>query len=141
MCGACRTGCASWRPARTSSPNASPPPRPTSRDIHPNIAGIYRRKVARLADALKHPEDRDEAATAIRGLIERIVLVPGEKWGEVHATLHGDLGTILEWAATGDGKNQGGTSPPGLSVSAETGTRFGVDLPSSRNGGRENNRV
>ena len=92
-------------------------------DIHPNIAGIYRRKVARLADALNHPEDRDEATTAIRGLIERIVLTPGEKWGEVHATLHGDLETILEWTATGDGKNQGGTSPPGLSVSAETGTR------------------
>lgn len=68
--------------------------------------------MARLADALKHPEDRDEAATAIRGLIERIVLSPGEKWGEVHATLHGDLGTILEWTATGDGKNQGGTSRP-----------------------------
>ena len=44
-------------------------------DIHPNIAGIYRRKVARLADALKHPEE--------------------------------------------------------LSVSAETRTRFGVDLPRS----------
>ncbi len=103
-------------------------------DIHPNVAEIYRRKVARLADALKHPEDRDEAATAIRGLIERIVLIPGEKWGEVHATLHGDLGTILEWTAEGDGKNQGGTSPPGLSVSAETGTRFGVYFAQSRNG-------
>ena len=103
-------------------------------DIHPNIAGIYRRKVARLADALNHPDDRDEAATAIRGLIARIVLSPGEKWGEVHATLHGDLGTILEWTAAGDGKNQGGTSPPGVSVSAETRTRFGVDLSCSRNG-------
>ena len=59
-------------------------------DIHPNVAEIYRRKVARLADALNHPDDRDEAATAIRGLIASIVLVPGEKWGEVHATLHGD---------------------------------------------------
>ena len=104
-------------------------------DIHPNIAGIYRRKVARLADALKHPEDRDEAATAIRGLIERIVLTPGEKWGEVHATLYGDLGTILEWAAEGDGKNRGGTSPPGVSVSAETRTRFGVNFAQSRSGG------
>ena len=72
-------------------------------------------------------EDRDEAATAIRGLIERIVMRPGEKWGEVHARLHGDLGTILEWTAKGDGKNRGRTSPPGLSVSAETGARFGLD--------------
>ena len=52
---------------------------------------------ARLAEALDHPEDRD-AAAAIRGLIERIVLTPGEKRSEMHAALHGDLGTILEWA-------------------------------------------
>ena len=104
-------------------------------DVHPNVAEIYRLKVARLAEALNHPEDRDEAATAIRGLIERIVLSPGERWGEVHATLHGDLGTILEWTAKGDGKNRGGTSPPGVSVSAETGTRFRVYLPEWRSGG------
>ena len=104
-------------------------------DIHPNVAEIYRRKVARLAEAVNRPEDRDEAASAIRGLIERIVIAPGEKWGEVHATLHGDLATILEWTAKGDGKNRGGTSPPGLSVSAETGTRFGVDFAQSRSGG------
>ena len=48
-------------------------------DIHPNIAGIYRRKVARLAEALDHPEDRDAAASAIRGLIDRIMLTPSEK--------------------------------------------------------------
>ncbi len=39
-------------------------------DIHPNIADTYRRKVVRLADALNHPEDRYEAAAALRGLIE-----------------------------------------------------------------------
>ena len=110
-------------------------------DIHPNVAEIYRRKVARLAEALNRPEDRDEAASAIRGLIERIVITPGEKWGEVHATLCGDLGTILEWTGDGAGGSEAREPPPGLSVSAETGTRFGVDLPSSRNGGRENNRV
>ncbi len=64
-------------------------------DIHPNIPEIYRHKVARLAEALDRPEDRDEAA-AIRGLIERIELTPGEKRGQMHATLHGDLGTIIE---------------------------------------------
>ena len=39
----------------------------------------YRRKVVRLAEALDNPEDCDVAASAIRGLIERIVLTPGEK--------------------------------------------------------------
>ena len=46
-------------------------------DIHPNVADTYRRKVARVADALNHLEDRYEAAAALRGLIERIVLAPG----------------------------------------------------------------
>jgi hypothetical protein len=41
-------------------------------DVHPNIAGIYRRKVERLAEALRRPPERDEAAEAIRSLIERI---------------------------------------------------------------------
>ncbi|MCY3878125.1 MAG: hypothetical protein OXF74_02975 [Rhodobacteraceae bacterium] len=87
-------------------------------------AAVYRHKVERLGEALKRPDERAEAADAIRGLIERIVLTPGEKWGEVHATLHGDLATIVEW--TGNGGDEGGTGTPGsgLSVSAETGTRL-----------------
>ena len=63
-----------------------------------DLPDIHRGKVARLAEALDHPEDRDAAASAISGLIKRIVLTPGEKWAEMDATLHGDLGTILEWA-------------------------------------------
>ncbi len=56
-------------------------------DIHPNVAGIYRRKVERLTEALRHPQERNEAAEAIRGLIERITLTPGAKRGEIDATL------------------------------------------------------
>ena len=95
-------------------------------DIHPNVAAAYRRKVERLAEALKRPDERAEAADAIRGLIERIVLTPGEKWGEVHATLHGDLATIVEWSGNGGGKGGTGTPGSGLSVSAKTGTRSQV---------------
>jgi site-specific DNA recombinase len=62
--------------------------------LHPNIADIYARKVARLAEALNQPDERLEA---IRGLIEKIVLTPGAKRGELTATLHGELGIILEW--------------------------------------------
>ncbi|WCM25852.1 recombinase family protein [Sphingomonas sp. QA11] len=73
-------------------------------DIHPNIAEIYRKKVERLAEALNHPAERDEAADAIRGLIERVTLTPGAKRGEVNAVLHGEFGTILEWMERrGDG--------------------------------------
>ena len=52
-------------------------------DIHPNVAGIYRRKVERLAEALRRPQERDEAAEAIRALIDRITLTPGPKRGEI----------------------------------------------------------
>jgi hypothetical protein len=91
-------------------------------DIHPNVADIYRRKVAQLADALNHPDDRHEATAALRGLIERIVLTPGGKRGELHATLHGELGTIMEWIgrtkpAGKDAKSCASTDYPGLSVS------------------------
>ena len=90
-------------------------------DIHPHVAVIYRRKVERLATALADPRDRDEAADAIRGLIERIVLTPGEKRGEMHAALHGDLGTILEWAGGGRRKNATDTPQGGMSVSVVAG--------------------
>lgn len=73
-------------------------------DIHPNIAEIYRRKVERLAEALNNPAERDEAADAIRGLIERVTLTPGPKRGVLDATLHGEFGAILEWVAAREAK-------------------------------------
>ena len=69
-------------------------------DLHPNIAELYRRKVARLSEALDHPEDRYEAMDAIRQLVSRVVLTPGAKRGEVHAILHGDIVAIAEWVPT-----------------------------------------
>jgi site-specific DNA recombinase len=60
-------------------------------------AGIYRKKVERLTEALNNPEDRNEAAEAIRALVEKITLRPGPNRGEIDATLHGELGTILGW--------------------------------------------
>ena len=81
-------------------------------DIHPNLAEIYRKKVERLAEALNHPAERDEAADAIRGLVERVVLTPGANRGEVNAALHGEFGTMLEW--TGNGASaQNATTPTG----------------------------
>ncbi len=91
-------------------------------DLHPNLAGIYRRKVERLAEALRRPDERDEAAEAIRALIERITLTPGAKRGEIAATLHGDLGTILEWAA--QTQKTPGACATGVSVSVVAGAGF-----------------
>jgi site-specific DNA recombinase len=41
--------------------------------------------------------DRNEAAAAIRALVEKITLRPGPNRGEIDAALHGELGTILSW--------------------------------------------
>ncbi len=112
-------------------------------DIHPKIADIYRRKVERLAEALADPRDRDEAAEAIRGLIERIVLIPGEKRGEMHAALHGDLGTILEWTGGGAGKRATDTPKTGMSVSVVAGARpgRGTGAPSQTSSMRTTSRI
>ena len=59
-------------------------------DVHPNIANIYRESVARFTEALDDPDGGREAAQALRSLIGKIVLTPGEKRGEVHAELRGD---------------------------------------------------
>ncbi len=99
-------------------------------DIHPNIAEIYRRKVGQLAEALDHPEERNEAADAIRGLIERVTLFPGTKRGEVTATLSGEFGAIIEWVAAREAQEAGRDKTPSagasgvLSVSVVAGTGF-----------------
>lgn len=75
-------------------------------DIHPNVAKLYRRKVEALAEALDRPEDRDAASKALRGLIDRIVLTPGDRRGELHAELFGDLETLLAFARDEGGQRR-----------------------------------
>lgn len=67
-------------------------------DVHPGIAEIYKRKVAALAETLTDPATRLDASSDIRSLVGKIVLHPGEKRGQVHATLHGSLIGILDFA-------------------------------------------
>ncbi len=93
-------------------------------DIHPNVSGVYRRKVGRLAKALGKPEERDAAAAAIRGLIDGIVLTPGGKRGELQVTLRGELGRILEWTETGTEKEKTDMPISGMSVSVVAGAGF-----------------
>jgi hypothetical protein len=44
--------------------------------LHLGMAKLYRQKVSDIAQALEHPDTRTEAAEAIRGLIDEIVLTP-----------------------------------------------------------------
>jgi len=66
-------------------------------DILPSASAIYAKKVSALTKALNRKEERQEAAETLRGLIEKISLTPGPERGEIYATLHGELGTILNW--------------------------------------------
>lgn len=85
-------------------------------DLLPSASAIYARKVAALTEALNHPTERPGAAEALRLLIEKIVLTPGPKRGKIHATLHGDLRTILEWTGRQTvGRSSKRNTPAGLS--------------------------
>lgn len=66
-------------------------------DVHPNVANIYRPKVATFTKALDDPDGGREAAEALRSLIGDVVLTPGEKRGEVNAELRGELMGILDF--------------------------------------------
>jgi hypothetical protein len=68
-------------------------------DVHPNIAEHYRAKVLRLAETLAEPESNGEAREDVRSLVGEVVIAPGEKRGESHATLRGELMAILDLAA------------------------------------------
>jgi DNA invertase Pin-like site-specific DNA recombinase len=98
-------------------------------DVHSNVAELYRRKVEWLSLALDHPDERDEAAQALRTLIDRIVLEPGTKRGEVLATLYGDLETILAWAADQGGQRREAVMGfPAGALSVAVNTRAGMTV-------------
>ncbi len=100
-------------------------------DIHPNLAEAYRRKVERLAEALNAPEERDEARDAIRSLIERVVLSPGVRRGEMTAILHGDFGAILDLVDRQTKAASGPCGPKAVMFSVVAGTRFHLNLRSA----------
>ncbi|ARN81070.1 hypothetical protein [Methylocystis bryophila] len=65
-------------------------------DVHPNVANIYRARVATFTEALSSSDGGREAAEAIRSLIGEVVLTPGEKRGQLNAELRGELMGILD---------------------------------------------
>jgi DNA invertase Pin-like site-specific DNA recombinase len=87
----------------TSLLKVAPEARPA---IHPNLAQLYRQKVARLEIELNDPAISAEAKSVLRSMIEKIVIHPGDKRGEVQLELHGELANIL--AITVGRKNEVG---------------------------------
>ena len=95
-------------------------------DLHTTRRLLSRaRKMARLAEAFEKSEERDAAASAIRGLIDRIVLT-AEADG-LHVTLKGGFGAILEW--TGNGTKKGATDTPGSGMSVSMVAGEGLEPP------------
>ena len=98
-------------------------------DLLPTAWSIYAKKVEKLTQALNRPAERQEAAQALRMLIEKIVLAPGPERGEIHATLHGELGHILAWTerqafGRASKTNTPGGDSSGVSVSVVAGAGF-----------------
>ena len=68
----------------------TPPPQPR---LHPNLAELYRQKVAALREALNGDDGRHEAAEILRSLIDEVRLLPDE--GKLAILLRGHLAEIL----------------------------------------------
>ena len=99
-------------------------PEPPKIRLHPNLAGLYREKVAALEQALADPAIKAEAAEVIRSQIERITLTPNEE-GTLDIQLHGDLGRILQLCEAGERKRaRPGHGGPGREVSVVAGAGF-----------------
>ena len=66
--------------------------------IHPHMANRYHKEVRALVDSLNTPEHRQEAASLLRSLIEKIVLTPKADKSSLQVDLYGDLAGILSVA-------------------------------------------
>jgi hypothetical protein len=97
--------------------------------LHPNLAGLYRKKVAVLEQALADPEIKTEAAEVVRSQIERITLTPNTDGG-LDIQLHGDLARILWLCEEGSRKSKRpGPDVPGRDLSVVAGAGFGRWFP------------
>jgi site-specific DNA recombinase len=91
-------------------------PKPVPR-LHPNLAELYRTKVANLTDALNEENTRTEASEAIRTLIEEIRLVPEE--GQLKIELYGEFAALIN--LTNENPQSKGT---GVQVTLVAGARL-----------------
>ena len=66
--------------------------------IHPNLPDLYRRKVDGLQQMLANETTRPQAVEAIRSLVDRIEIHPGEKRGQCECRIVGALAHILAFA-------------------------------------------
>ena len=93
--------------------------------LRPNLAELYRRRVADLHEALNEEGARADAFEIIRSLVDAIVLVPDG--GTLRVNLKGELAGILALSLDGslETKKPGTVSGTGLAeqVKVVAGTR------------------
>jgi site-specific DNA recombinase len=65
--------------------------------LHPNLASLYRARIAQLCESLNDEEGMPRAAEVLRTLIDQIRLVPSA--GKLVIDLRGDLAAILTFAS------------------------------------------
>jgi chromosome segregation ATPase len=96
--------------------------------IHPNLAEVYRQRVASLRDALRDPASKDEAFDLIRSLIEEIRLVPED--GALRIEIKGELAGSLELCRGPTNNKPGDLSTAGLAqqIKMVAGTRNHLNL-------------
>jgi site-specific DNA recombinase len=73
--------------------------------VHPNLAELYRRRVAELEQLLADPELGSEAMDLIRAMVTDITVVPRKDGTGVDLELAGDLARILHLCSTGTMQN------------------------------------
>jgi len=78
----------------------------------PNAIDLYKRKIDNLQATLnKDDVVREEATVALRGLVDRIIAIPGAKRGQFELELHGYLAAALNIEKHG---NSGGANATGF---------------------------
>ncbi|CUJ81278.1 hypothetical protein PH7735_00001 [Shimia thalassica] len=99
---------------------SAPSPQPV---LHPNMSSLYHAKVSNLADALNASDLRNEAAEALRALIDKVVLTPTEEGYDID--LQGDLAGILGLATEPKAKTaEAGVAEAVLQLSLVAGVGF-----------------
>ncbi len=74
--------------------------------LQPSMAKHYREEVKKLIASLTLPENRQEAAEMLRGLVEKIAIIPKGEGQGVDIDLHGNLAGILTIAAKNKTKSE-----------------------------------
>jgi hypothetical protein len=75
---------------------------PTAPRLHPNLAQVYREKVAALQTALASADESAAALTAVRELIERIEVQPAADGKGLEIELTGAIASMVRLGLSGD---------------------------------------